>query len=187
LTEPRKLGLKEQLYPMAISDEDLIECWFDRLNEPDIVKELGLSSARELRLHWRRLKELGKLPLTLRAGVEGKFGQDSRRATGERDLLLERLLKVHDEPRNPSPKPEDGAPSSAMTSAAAAEGPKKCRFMEYRIVIKEAQRRLIMRALTNALANDRLSTDGFSSRPEEWMQLIRLFSSIEPSVRKALP
>jgi hypothetical protein len=100
LTELRKLGLKEQLYPMAISDEDLIECWFDRLNEPDIVKDLGLSSARELRFHWRRLKELGKLPLTSRVGVEGKFGQDSRRATGERDLLLERLLKVHDEPRN---------------------------------------------------------------------------------------
>jgi hypothetical protein len=59
--------------------------------------------------------------------------------------------------------------------------------MEFRIVIKEAQRRLIMRALTNALSDDRRSTDGFSSRPEEWMQLIRLFSSIEPSVRKALP
>ena len=100
MTEPRKLGLNEQLYPMAISDEHLIECWFDRLNEPDIVKDLGLSSARELRFHWRRLKELGKLPLTSRVGVEGKFGQDSRRATGERDLLLERLLKVHDEPRN---------------------------------------------------------------------------------------
>jgi hypothetical protein len=53
--------------------------------------------------------------------------------------------------------------------------------MEYRVVIKEAQRRLIMRALTNALADDRRATDGFSSRPEEWMQLIRLFSSIEPS------
>jgi hypothetical protein len=89
LTEPRKLDLKEQLYPMAISDEDLIECWFDRLNEPDIVKDLGLSSARKLRFHWRRLKELGKLPLTSRVGVEGKFGQDSRRATGERDFLLE--------------------------------------------------------------------------------------------------
>jgi hypothetical protein len=34
-------------------------------------------------------------------------------------------------------------------------------------LIKEAQRRLIMRALTNALADDRRSTDGFSSRPEE--------------------
>jgi hypothetical protein len=47
---------------------------------------------------------------------------------------------------------------------------------EYRIVINGAQRRLIMRALTNAMADDRRSTDAFSPRPEEWMQLIRLFS-----------
>ena len=56
---------------------------------------------------------------------------------------------------------------------------------EYRIVINEAQRRLIMRALTNAIANDRRSTDALSPPPNEWMQLIRLFSTIEPSVRKA--
>jgi hypothetical protein len=48
--------------------------------------------------------------------------------------------------------------------------------VEYRIVINGAQRRLIMHALTNAMANDRRSTDVFSARPEEWMQLIRLFS-----------
>ena len=59
---------------------------------------------------------------------------------------------------------------------------------EYRVVINEAQRRVIMRALTNAVANDRLSTSkgGTLSRPtyHEYMQLIRLFSTIEPSVRK---
>ena len=60
-------------------------------------------------------------------------------------------------------------------------------YDEYRIVINEAQRRLIMRALTNAMANDRRSTDAFSPRPDEWMQLIRLFSMIKPSVRKAPP
>jgi hypothetical protein len=60
-------------------------------------------------------------------------------------------------------------------------------YDEYRIVINKAQRRLIMRALTNAMADDRRSTDAFSPRPEEWMQLIRLFSSIEPSSRKAQP
>jgi hypothetical protein len=50
---------------------------------------------------------------------------------------------------------------------------------EYRIMINAAQRRLIMRALTNAMANDRRSTDAFSPRrPDEWMQLIRLFSTI---------
>jgi hypothetical protein len=61
-------------------------------------------------------------------------------------------------------------------------------YDEYRIVINEAQRRVIMRALTNAMANDRLlSKDGALSHPtqDEYMQLIRLFSTTEPSVRKA--
>ncbi len=60
----------------------------------------------------------------------------------------------------------------------------------YRIVINEAQRRLIMRALTNAIANDRLSTEGGAlsrSTPNEWMQLIRLFGTMEPSVRRRPP
>ena len=52
---------------------------------------------------------------------------------------------------------------------------------EYRIVIDEAQRRLIMRALTNTMANDRRSTDTLSPTADEWMQLIRLFSTIKPS------
>jgi hypothetical protein len=53
---------------------------------------------------------------------------------------------------------------------------------EYHIVINEAQRRLIMRALTNAIANDRRSSDALSPPSHEWMQLIRLFSMI-----KAMP
>jgi monoamine oxidase len=61
-------------------------------------------------------------------------------------------------------------------------------YDEYQIVINEAQRRVIMRALTNGMANDRLSTSkgGTLSRPthDEYMQLIRLFGSIRPSVRK---
>ena len=73
--------------PMTISDEDLIECWFCRLAAPEIVTKLGLQSTSELRLLWRRLKELGKLPLSSRE----EFG---------RDLNLERLIKVHREPRN---------------------------------------------------------------------------------------
>jgi hypothetical protein len=55
-------------------------------------------------------------------------------------------------------------------------------YDEYRIVINEAQRRLIMHALTHAMANDRRST---YPTPDEWMQLIRLFSTIKPSLRKA--
>jgi hypothetical protein len=61
-------------------------------------------------------------------------------------------------------------------------------YDEYQIVINGAQRRVIMRALTNAMANDRLSTSkgGTLSRPtqDEYMQLIRLFSTITPSRRK---
>ena len=61
-------------------------------------------------------------------------------------------------------------------------------YDEYQIVINEGQRRVIMRSLTNAMANDRLSTSkgGALSRPthDEYMQLIRLFSTIKPSVRK---
>jgi hypothetical protein len=60
-------------------------------------------------------------------------------------------------------------------------------YDEYRIVINEAQRRLIMRALTHAMANDRRSTDALGPTPDEWMQLIRLFSMIKPSSRKAQP
>ena len=36
-----------------------------------------------------------------------------------------------------------------------------------------------MRALTNALANDRHSTEALRPMPYEWMQLIRLFGSVE--------
>ena len=57
---------------------------------------------------------------------------------------------------------------------------------EYRIVINEAQRRLILRALTNAMANDRRSSDFAHPTPDEWMQLIRLFSTIDPCERKPM-
>jgi hypothetical protein len=63
-------------------------------------------------------------------------------------------------------------------------------FDEYRIVISEGQRRVIMHALTNAMASDRHSSKGGAlSRPtyHEYMELIRLFGTIEPSVRKAMP
>jgi hypothetical protein len=60
-------------------------------------------------------------------------------------------------------------------------------YDEYQIVINEAQRRLIMRALTNAMAYDRRLTDLSHPMPDEWMQLIRLFSTIKPSGRKRRP
>ena len=61
---------------------------------------------------------------------------------------------------------------------------------EYRIVINEAQRRLIMHALTNAMASDRHSSKGGAlSRPiyHEYMELIRLFGTLEPSMQRAMP
>src|SRR5215470_10730998 len=58
-------------------------------------------------------------------------------------------------------------------------------YDEYQIVINEGQRKVIMRALTNAMANDRLSTSrgGTLSRPtqDEYMQLVRLFGTIKPA------
>jgi monoamine oxidase len=60
-------------------------------------------------------------------------------------------------------------------------------YDEYQIVINEAQRRVIMRALTNAMAEDRHSSKGGAlSRPtqDEYIQLVRLFSTIKPSVPK---
>ena len=60
-------------------------------------------------------------------------------------------------------------------------------YDEYQIVITEAQRRLIVRALTNAMVNDRYSTDGgVLNRPtaDDWMQLIQQFGSLKPFVRK---
>ena len=59
--------------PMTISDEDLIECWFCRLAAPEIVTKLGLQSTSELRLLWRRLKKLGKLPLSSREEFGGGY------------------------------------------------------------------------------------------------------------------
>jgi hypothetical protein len=43
-------------------------------------------------------------------------------------------------------------------------------YDEYRIVITEAQRRLILRALTTAMANDRRSSELSRSTPDEYIQ-----------------
>jgi len=92
---------------MTISDKDLIDAWFGGLTAPEIVKELGLQSTKELRLHWRRFKELGQLPLTSRVGVGGKFDRGSGPARSERDLLLERLRKVYGQSRNDQLKKDE--------------------------------------------------------------------------------
>jgi hypothetical protein len=69
------------------------------------------------------------------------------------------------------------------TSSLRSEVSDMSIYDEYRIVINAAQRRLIMRALTNAMANGRRSTDALGPMPDEWVQLIRLFSTIKPMPR----
>jgi hypothetical protein len=51
--------------------------------------------------------------------------------------------------------------------------------IEYTVQISEKQRKLIMRALTATMANNRRSTDGgFDAAPDEWMELIGVFASL---------
>jgi hypothetical protein len=45
-------------------------------------------------------KDLGKLPLGTRQGVDEASGRDGRPDTGKCDRLLERLMKVHGEMRH---------------------------------------------------------------------------------------
>jgi hypothetical protein len=51
--------------------------------------------------------------------------------------------------------------------------------IEYKVRISERQRKLVMRALTAAVANNRRSTDaGFDAAPDEWMELIGVFAAL---------
>jgi hypothetical protein len=51
--------------------------------------------------------------------------------------------------------------------------------IEYKVRISEGQRKLIMRALTAAMANNRRSTvAGFDAAPDEWIKLIRVFATL---------
>ena len=45
-------------------------------------------------------KDLGKLPVGTRQGVDEASGRDGRPVIGTCDRLLERLMKVHGEMRN---------------------------------------------------------------------------------------
>jgi hypothetical protein len=59
---------------------------------------------------------------------------------------------------------------------------------EYQLAINEGQRRLVVHALTTAMASDRLSSKGgVLTTYHEYMELIRLFSTVEPSMRQAMP
>ena len=50
--------------------------------------------------------------------------------------------------------------------------------MEYKVRISERQRKLIMRALTTTVANNRRSTVGEVLGNDEWLELISVFSAL---------
>ena len=57
--------------------------------------------------------------------------------------------------------------------------------IEYKVRISEKQRKLIVRALTTTVANNRRSTSGEVLGDDEWMELISVFSSLNPEVGEA--
>jgi len=60
---------------------------------------------------------------------------------------------------------------------------------EYDVRISEAQRKLIMRALTTTLANNRHSTTGgvlVDAEPKEWIELIRIFATLNAQAQRKM-
>ena len=60
--------------------------------------------------------------------------------------------------------------------------------IEYEVRISEKQRKLIMRALTTAVANNRRSTSGgvlTDAAPDDWMELIHVFTTLNPHTMAA--
>jgi hypothetical protein len=51
--------------------------------------------------------------------------------------------------------------------------------IEYKVRISEKQRKLIMRALTTTVANNRRSSgEALNTTPDEWMELIGVFATL---------
>jgi len=59
--------------------------------------------------------------------------------------------------------------------------------IEYKVRISEKQRKLIMRALTTTVANNRRSTSGGVLGDDEWMELIGVFAALNPQAGDDLP
>jgi cytochrome P450 len=60
--------------------------------------------------------------------------------------------------------------------------------IEYEVRISEKQRKLIMRALTTTVANNRRSTSGgvlSDAVPDDWMELIGVFAALNPHMMVA--
>jgi hypothetical protein len=59
--------------------------------------------------------------------------------------------------------------------------------IEYKVRISEKQRKLIMRALTTTMANNRRSTDAGAlsdAAPDEWMELIVMFAALKDQISR---
>ena len=59
--------------------------------------------------------------------------------------------------------------------------------IEYKVRISEKQRKLIMRALTTAVANKRRSTSGGVLGDDDWMELIGVFGALNPQAADDMP
>jgi len=59
--------------------------------------------------------------------------------------------------------------------------------IEYKVRISEKQRKLIMRALTTTVANNRRSTSGGVLGDDEWTELIGVFAALNPQAGDDLP
>ena len=59
--------------------------------------------------------------------------------------------------------------------------------IEYKVRISEKQRKLIMRALTTTVANNRHSTSGGVLNDDEWMELIGVFANLRVMAADDLP
>ena len=58
---------------------------------------------------------------------------------------------------------------------------------EYKVRISDKQRKLIMRALTTTVANNRRSTSGGVLNDDEWMELIAVFTALNPEAADDMP
>jgi hypothetical protein len=57
----------------------------------------------------------------------------------------------------------------------------------YKVRISERQRKLIMRALTTTVVNNRRSASGEVLGDEEWMELIGVFAALNPQAADDMP
>jgi hypothetical protein len=87
-----------------LTDEDLVNAWISGVPAESMANQLNVTS-RWLHEQWRRLRLDGSLPDERRSFEFDEWdGRPSVHLTKNRDLLLERLRKVHKIPRYDVPR-----------------------------------------------------------------------------------